>query len=1126
MRNTAYRGLWLWGCMVFISLFISEVRSPAQTITGSVRGTVTEQSGAVVVGAAIQITNVNTGVVTNSVSDSAGVYSVQFLPVGIYKLNVTAPGFSASQIGPFDLQIDQTISFTVKLNVGETTTSVKVNAEAAEILNTQNATLGATISANTLTNLPNNGQNVSIATLFMPGAITTSLNGMIGNNGLAGQNSPFDTPSFNGNREQANGYILDGVQILNTTADRVVYSPAPAGLQEMRIITSNADAEYGNASGGEVIMVTRGGTNLFHGSLYGYLRNDNLDANSWANDFASLPKTNYTQTQFGATVGGPIIKNKLFFFADYEGFDFHSGGPATASVPTAQMRTGDFSQVLNLKGIQLYNTQNGFKPFVNNQIPINNPAAQYIFAHPQVYPLPNHSATDGLTQNNYVGYSKSINLNNQGDLRLDYKIGPRDSLMARFSQANLYEDTSHPVLPIAFAQAQTFPFQNLVMNYVHTFSASLVNEFRAGYMRTNGEASGVPADTTGLFGLNGDQLLGIPIANQPYQGFSEMEFSGSDATSIGNNAVSDTIVNNTIEYGDDIVWEHGKHITTFGVEFSRYQENYKVPGNSGALGQFTYSGQFTANPAIGGTSSAGFPFADFVLDEGFSAGKGGLSGTFGLRQWRDGYYAQDDWKIRSNLTLNIGLRYVYDQPYYEVHNKEVTVNLADPSLGTAGLELAGQNGNSRALYKPVYTGFMPRLGFAWQAMPRVVVRGGYGITDDMEGGGLGTRMTQNPPFETQFSEVASTPTGSSPGAPIRVENGFALATGSSTVKTTQYNIWSPNLRPAVIQQYNLAAQYLLNHDTSIQAGYVGQVGQHLLNWENDNQWPAPCTGVCTNAPFYNLIGQSGYLSVISSEGISNYNALQVAVQRRLNNGLESTINYTWSKSMTDAVGIFGVYNEAGTNGSSVYSQNAYNLKAEYGPAGYDARQNVTATTVYQLPFGRGKMFGSGWNRWTDSALGGWKLSGAGIFYSGFPITITSSNNANINSETARANQYLPLRIVHRTVGNWFGTDPSAERCSGAFNGVCAYGTELPNQFGTARIGTERGPDYRQVDLSAFKAFPIKDEQDIQFRADFFNAFNIASYSQPATSISTTTFGQITSTASAPRQIQLSVAYHF
>ncbi len=1116
--------------LLLVLLFPISKHLLAQTVTGSVRGHVTDQRGAAVPHAQVIITNSDTGVTTTTVSDSVGVYNIEFLPIGTYNLSASAPGFSHSNIGPFSLSIDQTLNFDVQLRVGKSNTSVKVSAASAPLLNTENATLGTTITSNTLSSLPLNGRNFSEATLFLPGSVSTTPTGFIGSNGGSGTSNgterdtgPNGVPSFNGNRQQTNNYILDGVEINETVNNVIGYNPAPDALQQMRVITGNADAEYGNVNGGEIIAVTKSGTNHYHGSVYDYLESEVLDANTWANNFQGIPKNSYTQNMYGVTFGGPIKHNKLFFFGDYEGLQYHTGGQGTASVATPQMRQGNFSQLLASKGIQLYNTQHGFAPYPNNQIPVVSPVARFLFTHPNIYPLPNKLATDGLAQNNYQGYFKSFQRNNQGDLRVDYTLSRRDSLMGRYSYGEAYDAETHAVLPIFFPTGNDYPFQSFVVNHVHTFSASLVNEFRAGISRVLW-LQGEPTDPSGVFGLKGNNLVGIPFKNQPFPGFSSMTFgNGVQLSDIGTTAGGTALTDNSFDYGDDLTWEHGKHITKFGVQFVRYQQNDFYPGNEGVLGQFRYTGQFTGNPLQSGTAAQGFPFADFVLDRADFAGVGALTGPWGQRQWRDAYYAQDDWKIFPKLTLNIGLRYGYDQPIYEVHNKEVNVKLSQPSLGTAGLEYAGQNGNSRALYNPVYTEFMPRFGFAWQATHRIVLRGGYGITDDLEGTGANLRLTQNPPFFHSFLETASAPTSTSTGSPIAVQNGFANASSNAGALHTQYFAWQRNLRPALIQEFNLTNQFEINSNTSAQIAYVGEIGQHLIVPQDGNQWPNPCTATCTNAPFYNLVGQTGALKITQSEGISNYNAMQATLRREESNGLEYTINYTWSKAMTDNPGFYG---STGVDGAGAYWQNSYDPMGDYGPAGYDTRNNLSATMVYALPFGRGHALGSNWNQFMDESLGGWKLAGSAILYSGFPITISGPNNANVNSYASRADQYLPLHISHSSVSDWFGTDPSARPCSGAFNGVCAYGPELPGQFGTARVGTQRAPGYRQVDLSAFKDFKVHESQQVQFRADMFNAFNLASYNNPDNYILDTTFGQITSTRSPQRQAQFSVEYQF
>lgn len=1122
-----------WGLMLLSILVLCQAKTmQAQTITGSIRGTVTDPAGAIVAGAAVTARNDATGIAATTVTDHNGSYNFQFLPIGPYTITATRSGFNTASVPQFNLQIDQIAKIDVKMQVGKVSTTVTVSSSTQPILNTQNATLGTTFSSNTIAKIPLNGLDFSAVTMFMPGSVLTTPGGPGGFNAIEPDNGFAAVPSFNGNRQQTNDYILDGVEILENKSDTISYNPAPDALQEMRVITGNADAEYGNVNGGEVIMVTKGGTNRIHGSLYEYFQNDGLAANTWSNNFDGAPKQTFSQNQFGATLGGPFLKDKLFYFGDYEGSIYNTSGQGTASVPTAAMRSGDFSQLLAIKDIQLYNTQNGFTPYPNNQIPVVNPVAQFVFAHPQVYPLPNKSATDGLTQNNYIAPTSSFIKNNQGDFRLDYSISLKDALMARYSQNDAHNGETVAVLPIFFPASNDFPYHSFVANWVHTFSPSLVNEARAGYMRIQ-EFWGFPTDPSGLFGLHGDNTVGIPFLNQAYLGFSEMGYSGNELSSIGTTADGQTYTGNTFDYGDNITWEHGNHIIKFGAQILRYQTNNFYPGNNGTLGEFGYYGQFTANPYLnsGITSTApGFPYADFVLNQASFNGIGGNAGPYGQRQYRDAFYVQDDWRFRPRLTVNLGLRYGYDQPIYEVNNKQVNVNLSDPSSCTSSdtisnpcLEYAGQNGNSRALYNPYWWEFMPRIGFAWQATSHVVLRGGYGITDDLEGTGSALRLPQNPPNLKSYIDNATSPTATSGGSPIIVQNGFATAPGNVVFNHTEYFAWVPNLRPALIQQFNLTTQYLINNRTTVQVGYVGELGQHLIVPENVNQWPSPCTSSCTNAPFYNLVGQTGLVLVTQSEGISNYNAMQAQIQRQEGNGLEYTLNYTWSKAMTNNVGYYGVQD---ISEASPFWQNAYDPKADYGPASYDTRNSVNGLLVYQLPFGRQKRFGGDWNRLTDASLGGWTISGDAILYSGFPDTIQSPNNANVNTLAARANQYRPLKLKHQTVTNWFGTDPSAKPCSGAFNGTCAYGPELPNSFGTAHVGSERDPGYRQIDLSIFKSFNVVRSQTVLFRADFFNAFNLASYNYPDSGVTDSNFGQITSTRSPNRQIQFAVDYRF
>jgi len=350
--------------MVLAVLAIAGVAVQAQTVTGSIRGTIVDQSGAAIADAKITARNVGTGVVTTTTTDRSGTYNIQVLHIGTYVVSATKPGFSVTSNRPFTLEIDQIAKIDMKLQVGEVTTTVDVAADSGSVLQTEDSTLGTTITANILESMPLSGQNFSSATLFVPGAVAPQYALFGGSNGTGRDISASTLPSFNGNRQQTNNYILDGADINETINNVVGYNPAPEALQEIRVITGNANAEYGNVNGGEVLMVTKGGTNRFHGSLYSYYENQDLTANLWSNNYNHLPKGVFHQNQFGATFGGPVYKNKLFFFVDYEGYRNTAAGTSTASVPTARMRTGDFSELLGVNStvttpIQLFNTQSG-----------------------------------------------------------------------------------------------------------------------------------------------------------------------------------------------------------------------------------------------------------------------------------------------------------------------------------------------------------------------------------------------------------------------------------------------------------------------------------------------------------------------------------------------------------------------------------------------------------------------------------------------------------------------------------------------------------------------------------------------------------------------------------------------
>jgi outer membrane receptor protein involved in Fe transport len=1120
----------------------------AQTITGGVTGTVTDPSGAIIVGAKVTAMNVSTNIATTTKSNHDGVYSVQFLTIGRYTVTVDAPGFNSATLGPFTLEAGQVAKFDAKLVVRGQASSVSVNEGLVPLLNTENAELGTTLDATAIDSIPLQDRNFAALALFTPGAISTNPASMTGGEATERDTIGGSVTSVNGNRAQTNNYLLDGIEINETVNNDIGYNPSPDALSQVRVVSANAQAEYGNVNGGDVIALLKNGTNVFHGSAFYYVNDYKLDANSWSNDYAVpiVPKTSATSNIFGGTLGGPIIKDKLFFFADYSGNRYHSGGIGLASVVDQKMRQGDFSELLdpqimcggtcsgNHKTIQLYDPTNGYAPFNNNQVPLTNPVAIFLYSHPNVYPLPNQTPSlYSPVANNYVGPTKSRIYNDQFDVRLDYKLSDKDSFFGSYSQSVAGNTQTSPLV-ITFPGASTYPTRGFSINSIHTFTPNLLNELRVGFFRIVW-AQGVPLDTTGVFGANGDSVVGIQGGNQA-PGFAQQSVGA--VTAVGNSATySDNVMNN-FTYGDNLTWQKGRHNFKFGGQLIRYQQQIIYSGVSGAEGSMSYTGNFTSDPMIG---AAGYGIADFNLDRVYSSGRGAVAGYAGQRQWRDAAFAQDDWKLFPNLTLNLGVRWEWDQPIYEVHNKQSNLNMQ-----TGAIEIAGQDGNSRALYNSVWTNFMPRIGFSYNPVPRFVLRGGFGSTIFMEGTGANLRLIINPPFQTSITWTGAPPTSlTNTGTYASAETAFSANSAACPYATNPscgqtFREWDPNLRPSTVNEFSLTTEYQLSNTASFQVGYVGETGVHLISANNGNQISAPCFSGSTmlaynsaacfavnKAPFYQLVGQSGLVRITGSEGMMNYNALQATFRQRLSHGLQATANYTYSKAMTNATGFFGS-NLNITNNTS-FPEDPRNRSPEYGPAPTDSTHSVNFQMVYSLPFGRDQRFGSKMNRAFDEVAGGWRMSMSGFAYTGFPVTlISSTNNSGVNSPQQRAIHYRHLVVRNRSLTNWFGTDPSATACTtpGVDNGVCAYGIPAPGTISPGHPFSERVPGYQQYDAAAFKEFATVREQSLMFRVEAFNVFNIASYNNPVATVGVNTFGLITSTRSEPRTVQLSARYKF
>ena len=1120
------------GCVC--AVLLSASFAFGQSDTGSIAGVVSDPTGAVIAGATVTAHNLDTNVDTPATTNGTGAFHINFLPIGKYDVRVSASGFSATKLPTFSLEALQTVSFNVKLSVQGSDSSVQVSA-FAPILHTDDYSLSGTFTENTISNFPLNGLDFSALTLYVPGAASTY--GNTGTTSIERSTYYSDSVNVNGNRAQANNYTLEGIDMNETFNNLISYSPAPAALAEVRVLTANSPAEFGNVNGAGVVSVLKSGTNHFHGSAYGYVQDYRLNANSWQNNNSGTAINPFSQDQFGGTFGGPILRNKLFFFVDYLGSRYHTGGTGTESVLTDRMRNGDFGELLqNGYHIQLYDPLSNNQAYEGNQgVPILNPVAKFLLSNPNLYPAANHAPTDNLAANNYQAPTRSYKANNQGDIKIEYDMKASDKLTGFYAMSTAYDGTT-PVLPISFNGPNLYPTKLAGANWVHTFSPSLVNSARIGFTRTVW-ATNFSVDSTGQFGTSGNTKVGINFPDQTLPGYTYQSISGGIFAG-GNPVYGGGLIDNTYSYIDALSWQKGRHYFTFGTSWLRYQNNYPTANNSGYLGSLTYNGNYTKDS---NNQNGGYGGADFLLGRISGVSATLASVNVGQRQWRVGTYFNDDFKLEPQLTISYGFRYELDEPWAEQNNKTGNIDEATGQLIYAHVVPAGAPAGAglcknRGCYDWNFRQFMPRFGFAYQVNNRLVVRGGYSGTSFFEGNSANQRLTSMTPFIQAINFNLTQPSGESVPTPLTTQNAFnqTASTGGT------YNVYPQDMQPAYIHNYNLTLEYALTPLLSLQAGYVGESGQHIEDYGNLNQWKTP--GDQTSAPFYNnqYIGCqtaaatqicSNSLLVTESRAMMNYNGLQVVLRQRVSNsGLEYTVNYTYSKSMTNAVGNYGL-NVSGYNADPGF-QNYYNSGADYGPAGSDIKHNFSGTAVYSLPFGRGRKYLANSSRVVDEVLGGWKLTAAGVSYSGFPGTVTTNVSSNVQSYgQERANLVRPLHIRHRSIHQWFGDDPSAQPflANGSPNPLSAFQDPAQNTFGTSTNGSIRGPGFRDVDMSMIKDFRIFGEHFVGFQFDAFNAFNIVSYGNPGTNIDNSSWGQIAQQSairSKERHLQFSARYTF
>lgn len=1132
---------------ILLALFLGLIFAGAgwtQEVTAAINGQVTDPSGAALTNATVIARDTERGTTWPTRTNSEGFYSLSRLPIGRYEVRAEASGFQTGVRSAFQLDINQSARVDFQMRVGQVSESVEVNS-AAPLLQTESTQVNTVMEAAAIASLPLATRNYNQLALLTPGAVTTSPAAF--NTGQATFNS--GRPYINGNREQANYYVLDGMDNNEFVDNNVAYSPNVDAIQEFNVITNNPNAGFGQFLGGVISVSLKSGTNQYHGNLFEFLRNDFFNANEWSRNFSADPAVSKTPpklrwNEFGGTFGGPIKRNKLFFFVDYQGSRFDTPAtPGTINTFSDLERTGNLSDIA---GIQLHypgstvalpaNLANaaicgpgqtfGVSPCIKGL----SPTALKVLGILPKATLP------GLTNNAPNTVATHIN-GDQGDAKVDWAPTDKDHLFVRYSQQYVTNPTvnSQPLLYNGSGN-NIFPLWNGVIDYTRTFGPALVNEFRAGVNYYPAEANVQSPGSANAAGL---------IPGQPTPFLPGLAFSGAPVGGGQNGPFAFGTVNapeifhqTTIQFEDTAVLTRGSHTMRAGFQFLRYRNNY-VPAtsNDGAAGQILFNGQYTGNAE-----------ADFLLGlPSYIAYGQGFAGTVGQRNSAYGAFFQDDWRITRRLTLNVGLRWQVFTPIYEVHDR--MTNFGEIS---GQIQLAGQNGNSRALYNQ-YNGianFLPRIGLAWSPWDNTAVRAAFTRSSFQEGTGEYNRLATNAPWNIDLvGQFNAGTNGAIPAGQITLDQGFAaLGAGAggtpcntSTIASVpascfagvRIHMTDPNDRPAVSNQWNLSIQHQFGNSTTVQAAYVGQHTDHLAAILSAGQRVLLPDGTTVPGPY--LSGNpalknagTGQVRLNESIGRQNYNALQLSFQRRFSKGLQFLANYTWSKCLTNNQGYYGRYGDATASQASAdvaFQQYVYNINQDYGFCDHDVTHVFNGYLSYELPFGHNRMYGKDANKFVNAVLGDWQANTIFTVHGGFPISMLDwSGDPGTGSFQPRPDCVTPARQTpYQNYGGggyiWF--DPTT------------MANPAPGKFGNCGVSTERGPGIKQVDFSLSKRFPITERQNVEFRAEAINALNspifvVQGYSIDVVSFPYSSSAQtgVVNTSQGARNLQFALKYTF
>jgi Carboxypeptidase regulatory-like domain len=1134
--------------VVFVLLSSFSVNAYSQGV-GSISGSITDSTGATVPGAQITVTNQGTNIERMAVADSSGYFSVTLLPIGTYSVRVSHEGFDPSVLKDIVLEGQQNVRLEFKLAVGSVTQSVEVTAaNASTEVQRVDATLGQTVHAEQVENLPLNGRNFVQLAQLTPGTTKSDNPSDFLNAGTSSEVSFRGSVSLSvqGMPESANDWRYDGVDDNELTAGGVGFLPQIDAIQEFNVLTYNYSAQYGSRGGSTVLVSSKSGTNHFHGSLFEFIRNDYLDARNY---FDPVKKGKYIQNQFGGSLGGPVWKDKTFFFLDYEGNRVRQGAPILSTIPTdAQSQQHIFTNPI----FNPFPFGSGTRTSYYNsalsayQIPasqISSIGQSILNLLPRGAPVP---GTNGFpTGFNYTASpTRSLN-DDEWDARVDHQFGPKDRLFARFSwdNASQFNPSGLPGLGSRSAFTSTTYFtvhaRNMVLSETHVFSAHIVNQVTAGYNKDFNYIRGLG------YGTNVAQQLGITGAN-----LGDVTTSGMTLISMtGFNPVGDRNYSpyqggtSIFHYSDALSVVKGSHSMVFGFDFRPEQLNGL--GESYFHGQMGFTKNFTAQVATGGTFPAtitdngitganGNPIASVLLglpDNGNRSNQVN-SGIIG-RRWKEYRgYAQDNWAVTPNLTLNMGLAYGVTTPTSEAKNRISNFDVDTGNFFVAGNVIAP---SATVLVADKYAGIHtdnsnlePRFAFSYSPFgvkKNSVIRGGYAIFHDVSHLGVSNGIHQNPPYTNTFTfqsnDLDPTINNGRVLIPGASNNGFPDNSAPQNPATYAGSLVAQqrNFKQGIVQQYNVNVQTATPDGTLFTLAYAGTHATRMLNSTSNYNSAPPGTG--NNTASRRMYPQYQTINYILGNGWLIYNSLQAKVEHRTRD-FYLLGAYTYSQGINNGF-VEGVSAGAGApyfpfttrlNIPVSGRTTPLNSLDDRGNSSLTLRNAFTASAIYVLPFGRGKRYLTDTSRWVDEVIGNWQVNTIVTSHSGYPLSFTQATNTSGAGITNRPDivPNCDLYAGAKKVTKWFNT--------------ACFATPTAQQFGNAGRTYGYGPGRTNVDLSFYKKFPIVESHEVEFRAEFFNILNHSQFSTPDIGWGDAAFGAISATVHENRQIQFALKYRF